>query len=219
MAMRPAMTRALSLPMDATADEARHRAETSAPSSQRIILIRHGQPAIPINPRTGHRGFHAYIAEYEGAGLDPASLPPAELRDLVGEIRAVFTSDKPRAHDSARLLAPDGEIIADPLFMEAPLASPRIPLLRMRVPKWAVVARVLWYVSFHPEIESPAKSHARARAAAKVLMARAHKEGSVVLVAHGYFNFLIGRVLSAHGFAQTGAHRAKFWNAVVYERP
>jgi broad specificity phosphatase PhoE len=184
----------------------------------RIVLIRHGRPGIPISPTTSHAGFRTYIADYEEAGLDPESLPPEELRDLVGEIKSVFTSDKRRAHESAALLAPKAELIANPLFVEAPLASPRIPLLRMSVPKWAVVARVLWHAGFHPKIEGPAKSWARAREAANILMARAHKEGAAVLVAHGYFNFLIGRALLAHGFRQTGSHRARFWNAVMYEK-
>ncbi len=219
--MRPAMTRDLPLPAEAADRQEGRRGEISTDAArrpQRIILIRHGQPAIPINPRTGHKGFRAYIADYEEAGLDPASLPPAELHDLVGEVRAVFTSNKPRARQSARSLARGGEIIVDPLFMEAPLAAPRIPLLRMRVPKWAIIARVLWHTGFHPEIEPPAELSARARRAAEILIARAAKDGSVALVAHGYFNFLIGRVLRARGFAQTGTHRAKFWNAVVYVR-
>jgi hypothetical protein len=37
-------------------------------------------------------------------------------------------------------------------------------------------------------------------------------------VAHGYFNFLIGRELTRRGFRQTGTHRAKYWNDVVYEK-
>ena len=184
----------------------------------RIILIRHGQPAIPISPRTGHKGFRHYIADYEEAGLDPTSLPPAEIRDLVAELVAVFTSDKKRARESAHVLAGRAEVIADPLFIEAPLASPRVPLLRMSVPKWAVLARVLWHAGFHPGIEAPGKAQKRAREAAGILTARAEQDGAVALVAHGYFNFLIGRVLSARGFRQTGRHRARFWNAVIYER-
>lgn len=186
--------------------------------SLRVILVRHGQPAIPISPRTSHKGFRRYIADYEEAGLDPESLPPAEIRDLVGELAAVYTSDKRRARESAVLLAPGAEVIADPLFMEAPLAGPRIPFLHMSVPKWAVVARVLWHAGFHPGIEAPARSLRRAREAADILIARAEQEGAAVLVAHGYFNFLIGRVLLARGFRQTGSHRARFWNAVMYEK-
>jgi len=184
----------------------------------RIVLIRHGQPDIPISPRTGHRGFRSYIDEYEEAGLDPASLPPAELTDLLGELKAVFTSDKKRAHESARALAPGAELIADALFVEAPLAAPRFPLLRMRVPKWAVVSRILWHAGYHPEIEPPAKVRARAKKAADILIAHAEKDGMAVLVAHGYFNFLIGRALLARGFRQSGSHRARFWNAVRYEK-
>src|ERR1700760_406837 len=93
----------------------------------RIILIRHGQPAIPLRPRTSHREFTAYIDAYEEAGLDPASLPPREIADLMRELKDVFSSNRPRAHESAKKLAPHANLVADPLFAEAPLASPKIP--------------------------------------------------------------------------------------------
>jgi hypothetical protein len=101
--------------------------------------------------------------------------------------------------------------------VEAPLASPRIPLLKMRVTKWAVVSRVLWYSGFSPRIESYLRAKRRARQAADILIARAGIDGTAVLVAHGYFNYLIGVALKRRGFKQTGTHRAKFWNAVIYE--
>src|SRR4051794_34204684 len=68
----------------------------------RVILIRHGRPSLPVSPRTGHRGFRDYIDDYERAGVDPQDLPPEQLRNLVREISAVFTSDRQRAHESAR---------------------------------------------------------------------------------------------------------------------
>ena len=191
-------------------------AEASA--AQRIILIRHGQPDIAVAPRTSHRGFGSYIDAYEEAGLDPASAPPEELQDLVGELSAVFTSGRKRADDSARALAPRAELIADPLFAEAPLASPRIPLLRMTVPKWAVVARILWHAGYHPEIENYRRAKHRAASAADILVARAHRDGVAALVAHGYFNLILGRELRQRGFVKTGAHRARFWNVVIYDR-
>jgi broad specificity phosphatase PhoE len=187
--------------------------------AERIILIRHGRPAIETAPRTGHHGFRSYIDDYEAAGLDPASAPPEELQDLLRELAAVFTSGKARAHESAKALAPNAELIADPLFVEAPLASPRIPLLRMKVPKWAVVARILWHAGYHPEIENYRRAKARASDAADILMRRAREEGRAALVAHGYFNLMIGRELRRRGFAKSGTHRARYWNAVIYERP
>lgn len=185
---------------------------------ERVILIRHGQPDIPVAPRASHREFRSYIDAYEESGLDPESAPPEELQDLVGELNAVFTSGRKRADDSARVLAPNAELIADPLFVEAPLAAPRIPLLKMRVPKWAVVARIFWHAGYHPEIENYRRARHRAKQAAEILLARARDDGAAALVAHGYFNFLIGRELRRRGFVKSGSHRARFWNAVIYTR-
>ena len=195
------------------------RAEADAKTLPvRIILIRHGRPALPVSPRTSHHGFRDYIDSYEEAGLDPEDAPPEELQDLVAELTAVFTSDRRRAQESAKAIAPKAELIVDPLFMEAPLASPRIPVLRMKVPKWAVVARILWHAGYHPEIENYRKAKHRAAEATDILVCRANSDGAAALVAHGYFNFLIGRELRHRGFHRSGSHRARFWNAVVYAR-
>ena len=185
----------------------------------RIILIRHGQPAIALRPRTGHRGFSDYIDAYEAAGLDPSSLPPQEWADLARELTHVFTSGRPRAHQSAQALAPKAQLIADPLFAEAPLPSPPIPLLSMRVPKWAVVARILWHAGYTPQMESFAAARKRAAKAADILIAKAKEGGQSALVAHGYFNAMIGRELRLRGFKRTGSHRVHYWNAVTYEWP
>ena len=183
----------------------------------RITLIRHGKPAIDPAPRTSHREFRSYIDDYEEAGLDPTSAPPEELQDLIGELGVVFTSGRKRADESAKMLAPNAELIVDPLFAESPLASPRIPLLKMKVTKWAVVSRLMWYAGFSPKIENYRRSKRRAKQAAEILVARAQKDGEAALVAHGYFNYLIGIALKRRGYKQTGTHKAKFWNAVIYE--
>jgi len=187
-------------------------------AAMRIILIRHGRPDIEISPRTSHKEFRRYIDAYEDAGLDPTSAPPEELQDLVGELTAVFSSSRKRAHDSARALAPNAELIVDPLFAEAPLASPPIPILRMKVPKWAVVSRLLWHAGYHPEIENYRRVKHRAAEAADILMRRARADGVSALVAHGYFNLMLGRELRRRGFEKSGSHRARFWNAVIYSR-
>jgi len=183
----------------------------------RILLIRHGQPNIELSPRTSHGGFAGYIDSYEEADLAPSELPPQELRELVGELDHVFSSDRPRSHQSAALLAPKAQLIIDPLFAEAPLAAPPIPLLKMGVPKWAAVSRILWHVGFHPKIENPRGAARRAVRAAEILIDRARLKGATALVAHGYFNWMIGRVLLKRGFARTGNHQARYWNTVIYE--
>lgn len=185
----------------------------------RVILVRHGKPAISTNHRTCHRGFSAYIDAYEASGLDPSCVPPEEVQDLVKELDLIYTSGRPRSIDSARALAPDAELVADPLFVEAPLASPRIPLLKVKVPTWAVMSRILWHAGYHPEIENYRRSKQRAKKAADILTAQARKDGVAALVAHGYFNAIIGRELRRRGFSRIGADRVRYWNAVIYESP
>lgn len=185
----------------------------------RILLVRHGQPGIALAPTTTHHGFAGYIDAYEAAGLDPVSLPPRELADLLGELGTVFASDRARSHQSARALAPEATLIVDPLFAEAPLAAPRIPLLKMTVPKWAVMSRILWHAGYNPGIENVRKARHRAVQACDILIARARTEGATALVAHGYFNWMIGRQLRKRGFKRTGSHQARYWNAVLYEGP
>lgn len=190
---------------------------TDSPRPMRIILVRHGQPHLPLAPTTCHRGFGEYIGAYEEAGLDPESLPPRELVELARALD-IYASDRPRSHQSARALGGKNDPILDPLFAEAPLAAPPIPLLKMRVPKWAVLSRLLWHLGFAPGIENAKAAKVRAEQAAATLIARARQDGAVALVAHGYFNFLIGRVLARAGFVKRGSHRARYWNTVIYEK-
>jgi len=183
----------------------------------RIVLVRHGQPHIALSPRTTHRGFGDYIDAYEAAGLDPQSLPPRELAELGRELTAIFASDRPRSHQSATALAPHVAPVRDTLFAEAPLASPPIPFLKMNVPSWAVFSRLLWHLGFAPRIEGWFAAQRRAERAADILVAQARETGPVALVAHGYFNWMIGRVLKKRGLVKRGSHRARYWNTVTYE--
>ncbi len=185
--------------------------------SLQIVLVRHGQPHIALSPRTSHRGFGDYIDAYEAAGLHPESLPPRELAELGHELTAIFSSDRPRSHQSAAVIAPHAIVLRDPLFAEAPLASPPIPLLKMHVPSWAVVSRLLWHLGFSPRIEGWFAAQRRAENAADMLIAQARESGKVALVAHGYFNWMIGRVLRKRGLVKRGSHRARYWNTVIYE--
>lgn len=69
----------------------------------------------------------------------------------------------------------------------------------MAVPKWAVVSRILWHAGFAPGIENASAAARRADQGADILVARAQETGTAVLVAHGYFNWMIGRRLGRSG--------------------
>ena len=171
------------------------RTQRHAQAKLRVILVRHGRPAIAWGDRTSHNGFRDYIDAYEAAGLDPESAPPEESRTSSRNCRR-STPAAGRVRGQRAGARAHAELIADPLFVEAPLASPRIPLLKLRVPAWAVMSRILWHAGYHPEIENYPRAKHRAKEAADILTARAQDEGTTALVAHGYFNAMIGRELA-----------------------
>jgi Histidine phosphatase superfamily (branch 1) len=187
----------------------------------RIVLIRHGKPDVGRSRWLTHGKFKDYIETYEQAGLDPDSPPPpAWLVDLTRQARRVYSSDRPRAKESAEALAPHAELSLSSLFMEAQLKSPKLPLMRLKPPAWAVIARLAWHAGHHGGIEDYRDARERAEKAGEMLSETAREDGIAVLVAHGYFNAMVGRALRKAGWRkQEGRHRAKFWNAVVYERP
>jgi broad specificity phosphatase PhoE len=186
----------------------------------RIVLIRHGKPDVGQSRWITHRKFTDYIEEYEQAGLDPDSPPPPDwLIEMTRDARRVYASDRPRALESAQALAPHAELSQSSLFMEAQLKSPKLPLVRLKPPAWAVLARLAWHVGHHGGIEDYRDAKDRALKAVDMLDEVAREDGIAVLVAHGYFNAIVGRTLRKQGWSKHGGrHRAKFWNAVVYER-
>lgn len=183
----------------------------------KIVLIRHGKPDVGPSTRLTHRTFEDYIETYERAGLDPGSSPPDWLVDLARKAQRVYCSDRPRARESARALAPHAQLEHSPLFMEAQLKSPKLPVVKMKPAAWAVIARLAWHAGHDGGIEDFRDAKGRAEKSVDILSGEARESGLAVLVAHGYFNAIVGRALSKRGWRKHGRHRAKFWNAVVYE--
>jgi broad specificity phosphatase PhoE len=184
----------------------------------KIILIRHGKPDIHKGRWISRRGFAAYIDQYERAGLDKASHPPQTTRDLTKGITTVFCSDRPRSVESAGRLLPDAQRVSDPVFMEAQLTSPVLPLMRMHAAGWSILARLAWHAGHHRGVETWRECKRRALTGMHMLWREAEANGTAVLVAHGYINMMIGIRLRQRGWTRTGKHRAEYWNTVVYEK-
>jgi broad specificity phosphatase PhoE len=185
----------------------------------KIVLVRHGKPDIHRGRWINRKAFARYIDDYERAGLDPASHPPAALREMVQSVRKVFASDRPRSVQSAGRLLPQAQMISDPMFMEAQMASPALPLMRMHAAGWSVVGRLAWHAGHSTGVESWRNCKGRALNAMNTLIAEAERSGVAVLVAHGYINLMIGIRLLQRGWLRDGKHRAEYWNTVVYEKP
>jgi len=141
-----------------------------AAKTTKVILVRHGKPAIPTNPRTSHHGFRRYIDAYQDAGLDPQSAPPEELLDLVKGLNAVSTSGLPRADDSARslLLRPRSRRST---IRRSPTCRAANPAAQDEGAGLAVMARIMWHAGYHPGDRELSSSEGARVHAADILLA------------------------------------------------
>jgi broad specificity phosphatase PhoE len=129
----------------------------------------------------------------------------------------VFASTLPRAIRTAEAAAPDKDIVADPVFIEAPLPPPHVPGKR-DADAWGVWARISWWMGNSHGEESRQGAELRAEAAAATLTARALRGENVLLCAHGWFNRMMRPVLKAQGWRCVYDGGDAYWSWRRYEK-
>lgn len=186
-----------------------------------VILARHGEPALSRQVTLTALGYRDWWARYEEGGLKAGQTPPASLIAMAAAAGTLMCSSRERARQSAAAIAGGRPVACEALFIEAPLPSPPAPSWVRFSPRWwGVVSRFWWQVfDYHDGQETYAQACVRAVRAADVLIARAAADGDVVLVAHGYFNFMIGRELVARGWRRTLNQGFRYWSARRFEPP
>lgn len=189
------------------------------PADMLITLVRHGQPDIQRRRWISRRAFASFIDAYERAGLAAHSKPPKDVVAAAEGLTHVFCSDRPRSLDSARAIAPHASLLSDPLFMEAQLKSPFVPIVRMPASGWGTLARLAWHAGDTKGIETWADCKRRALRARDRLIGAAETDGRAMLVAHGYINLMIGIRLLQKGWRRHGKHKVEYWNMVTYAAP
>lgn len=185
-----------------------------------IILARHGEPALSRKVRLNAREYRAFWAQYEVLGILPGQTPPQDLMRFVAEADAVIASTRLRSIESAQALANGREFSREDMFIEAPLPPPNWPdFVRMSPKLWGFIARVWWWFFNHHEgQETRQQAEARADAAARRLDELARSGGDVVVLAHGFFNFMVGRSLQRLGWRMTVSQGYKYWSTRRFER-
>ena len=185
-----------------------------------IILARHGEPALSRKVRLTAAGYREFWARYEVGGIVPGQAPPDRLRRFVAECGVIVSSTRLRAIESARTLV--GEQVFDhhDVLIEAPLPPPNFPSWIKLSPRiWGFVARLWWwYFDHHEGQETRAEAEARADRAAALLIGLASGGGNVVVLAHGFFNTMIGRALKRRGWRLAESEGYKYWSMRRFER-
>jgi broad specificity phosphatase PhoE len=190
------------------------------PKSGSITLARHGEPALSRKVRLSSREYREFWARYEVGGLLPGQTPPAALVRFVEGCDVLISSTRLRAVESTQTVAPGREFTREEVLVEAPLPPPRWPSWIKLSPKiWGFLARFhWWFFNHHQGEESRRQSEARADQAAAKLEAIADSGRDVVVLAHGFFNLLIGRALIKRGWRRTLREGYKYWSTRRFER-
>ena len=185
-----------------------------------IVLARHGEPALSRKVMLSAAEYSAFWAKYEIGGIVPEHGPPDRLRRFVAECGALVSSTRLRAIQSARMMVGDREFPHHEILIEAPLPPPNFPSWFKLSPKlWGFIARVWWwYFNHHDGQESRAEAEVRADQAAALLIDLAASGQNVVVLAHGFFNHLIGRSLKKQGWRLAESEGYKYWSMRRFER-
>jgi len=184
-----------------------------------ITLARHGEPALSRRVRLTAAGYRDWGALYEEGGLKSDQAAPESLRKVARRAGVIIASTRPRSVQTARAVAEDMAFSQEPLLIEAPLPPPNLPAwLKLSPRLWGVVARFgWWFFDHHQGEESRSQAQARADVVAVRLIELASLGEEVLVVAHGFFNTMVGRALRRHGWRCTYDGGFRYWSARRFE--
>jgi len=158
--------------------------------------------------------YRAFWAKYEVGGIVPEHLPPERLKALAAGAGTLMSSTRLRAIQSAQAVVGDRPFERHEVLIEAPLPPPNLPgWVRLSPKLWGFVTRVLWwYLNHHHGEEDRYRAEARADQAAAMLIEQASDGRDVVVLAHGFFNHLVGRALRKRGWNLVESGGYKYWS-------
>jgi hypothetical protein len=179
-----------------------------------IVLARHGEPALSRKVLLTAQEYRKFWASYEVLGILPGQTPPGELMEFVARCGALVSSTRLRSIESAKVLAGERHFVQHEILVEAPLPPPNWPAwIRLSPKLWGFFARVWWwYFNHHEGQETRKDAIRRADEAADMLIDLAATGEDVVVLAHGFFNFMIGRALRRRGWRLAQSQGYKYWS-------
>lgn len=183
-----------------------------------IILTRHGEPDLSRKVRLNAVAYAAWWGRYEAMGLKPGQSAPDTLR-AVAKDAVLICSTRQRSIESGQAVADGRAFETDVALIEAPLPPPNWPAwLKLRPRIWGVVARFWWYFfNHHAGQETRAQAEVRAAGVAERLIAIAGQGQDVLVVAHGFFNTMIGMALRRRGWRLTQDQGYRYWSSRRFE--
>lgn len=201
-------------PASAVSQPAGDSATVGSRDAGAIVLARHGEPALSRKCMISAAQYRDWWGRYEIGGLREGQTAPPALMAAARAAGIIYASTRPRALETASAVAEGREVAVDALFIEAPLPPPRLPgWLKLSPRYWGVVSRFWWHVfNHHDGQETRKEAEARADRAARILAGQAEAGHDVLVLAHGYFNHMVGQRLKAMGWRLAHNQGFKYWS-------
>ena len=185
-----------------------------------ITLARHGEPALSRQIRLNAPEYGEWWARYELGGLKDGQAPPTQLIEIAREAGVIIASTRRRSIETAQAVVAGRAFATDPTFIEAPLPPPPWPLwLRMSPKRLGFFARFWWwFFNNHGGQETRAEAEVRAGKAADLLVELADGGQDVLVVAHGFFNWVIAAARKKRGLAKLVDEGHGYWSLKRFRR-
>ena len=187
-------------------------------SNDRIVIIRHGKPALSRKVKLTWRGYRDWWKKYDEGGLAAEQNIPEELKELAAKADLVISSPLPRAMETAELLIGRKPDLIDEDLVEAALPSPKLGPLKFRPKTWGVLARVVWFVGWSDGMESHSVARQRAALMGDKLSQQATEEKLVLVTAHGWYNRMLKGWLIKNGWRCVSQNGDLHWSRRIFER-
>jgi broad specificity phosphatase PhoE len=184
-----------------------------------VVLARHGEPALSRKRMLCAAEYREWWADYEMGGLAEGQNPPDSLRQMAERAGFIIASTRLRSIETARAVAEGRAFAEDSLFIEAPLPPPHWPAwLKLSPRVWGFVARFWWWwFNHHDHQETRREAEKRADEAARQLIELAAGGQDVLVVAHGFFNTMVGLALRRQGWRCVADGGFSYWSARRFE--
>ncbi|MDB5428964.1 MAG: Phosphoglycerate mutase [Caulobacter sp.] len=184
------------------------------------MLTRHGEPALSRKIKLTAKQYGDWWGRYEEGGLLAGQTPPEDLKALARTAGVVVSSTRLRSRETAAAVTEGRAVAEEPLFIEAPLPPPHWPdWIRLSPRTWGFISRVWWwFLDHHDGQESRAQAEDRADEAALLVIGMAAQGQDVLVLAHGFFNNMVGDALRRKGWKCTQDQGFKYWCMRRFEK-
>ena len=181
----------------------------------KIYLVRHGEMDIKLKGWMNVLGYAKLLRKYNRAGIITNKKSSTIVSHIIKPDAKYFSSDFPRAAQTAIEVLTTGNITQDKLFREIDLPIIKFPIITNYY-IWRTLSRFIWLISIRNK-QNFWKSRKRVSMAALKLMDEAEKH-DVVLFGHGMMNTLLALELKLNGWKCHIPILNNYWNVIILKQ-